>query len=74
LGYMQVLEHAYSRKDKEHLMQYGNVDFSVVWIKHPMFVHHIIKPDKELNTLAKKNKKEGVVFLDNYVDGDTYVA
>lgn len=74
LGYIQGLEHLYEGKDKNHLMKFGNLDYSICWIKHPLFFHHKIIVDKALNEQAKVKKKEGVKYLNDYVDGDFYVA
>lgn len=74
LGYMQVLEHQYIGKDKDHLLKFGNVDYSLVWIRHQMFIHHRIKSSKKLSEEVKAKKIAGAKYLKDYVDGDTYVS
>lgn len=72
LGYLQVLEHAYEGKSIEHLRKFGNVDYSVLWIKDPRFVFHKMKADKTTNKEARERKISGVKYLNDYVDGNTY--
>jgi hypothetical protein len=74
LGYMQVLEHQYTGRNVEHLKKFGNVDYSLIWVRHPMFVHHRIKAGKKLNEEIRQRKLDGARYLTDYVDGDTYVA
>lgn len=80
LGYMQVLEHRYEpipqislAKRKAHMLEFGDVDYSLVWVRHPMFIHHKIKIGNVLNDRVKANKRSGMKFLNEYTDGDTYV-
>lgn len=74
LGYMQVLEHQYTGKDVKHLKDFGNVDYSLIWMRHPMFIHHRMKVSKKLNEEVKQKKLNGTRFLNEFVDGDTYVG
>ena len=74
LGYMQVLEHAYNGTNRNHKVEFGFVDYSLVWIKHPMFIHHRINQSKEMHARILDKKRSGVNYLKEYVDGDTYVG
>jgi len=73
LGYIQGLEHLYDGKDKEHLTKFGNVDFSVIWMKHPMFKYHRIATHDAMNNAIKSARLKGVKILDNYVEGDFFI-
>lgn len=74
LGYMQVLEHQYTGKDRDHLRKFGNRDYSLIWKRHPLFVHHRIKSSKKLNEEIRQKKLSGTKYLTEYVDGDTYAG
>lgn len=80
LGYLQVLEHQYEtvsiprEQQRRHLEKFGNVDYSLVWIKHPMFCHHRLKTSKRTKEIVLQNKLKGMNYLSEYVDGDAYVA
>jgi hypothetical protein len=73
LGYIQGLEHLYDGKDKEHLSKFGNLDYSVIWMKHPMFKYHSIATHDAVNGKIKEAKRKGVKILDNYVEGDFFI-
>ena len=55
-----------------HLIQ--NLEEDLIWVRHPMFVHHRIKMGKELRGKVREKKKQGIKYLTDYVDGDTYVV
>lgn len=76
LGYIQVLAHALSNTGHsvEHIKKYGAVDYSLLWIKHPLFFYHTFTFDKKWNDEVKRRVSEGMVYLREYVDGDSYVA
>lgn len=73
LGYVQVLEHVYEGLDKKVKIKYLGVDFSMVWVKHPMYKYHTIKTKPEVTRMLRKKRDAGVKFLKEYVDGDTFV-
>lgn len=73
LGYIQGLEHLYAEKDVQHLRNFGNLDYSVIWMKNPFFLYHKIKAKPELKEKILQAKKNGVKFLDNYYPGDYYI-
>lgn len=74
LGNMQVLEHQYEGRDKEHLMKFGDLDYSLVWIKHPLFTFTNFAISKKIEERIKQNRLKGVKYLTDYVDGDFYVS
>lgn len=76
LGYIQVLKHRLQNvKDHvEHIKKFGYVDYSLVWIKHPLFVHHQFFQTTEIHNRIKENVLKGVSYLSDYVDGDFYVS
>lgn len=73
LGYLQVLEHKCAIHEKEFGEKNNGLDWSLIWVRHPMFVHHRIKMGKELREKVREKKKQGIKYLTDYVDGDTYV-
>lgn len=73
LGYIQSLQHDYSGKDKEHLKTFGRMDYSVIWMKHPMFRFHKITTDKNLDEAAREKKLKGGKFLKDYFRGDYFI-
>lgn len=76
LGYLQVLEHQLEKHNSsiEHYRKFGGVDYSIIWVRHPLFVHHKFTFDKSLRKRIHDNVLKGVKYLTEYVDGDTYVA
>lgn len=74
LGYIQGLEHLYAGDEKAHLNKFGNLDYSVIWMKHPMFRYHSIKTDDALNDRLKQAKMSGAKIMDDYVEGDYYIV
>ena len=76
LGYLQVLEHEVAQPEKniEHVKKFGNKDFSLVWVKHPMFIYHNFAIDKELQDKVKQKALDGKLYLKELVSGDAYVA
>lgn len=72
LGYLQVLEHAYEGEEIEHLRKFGNVDYSFIWVKHPLFAFHRMEVDEKVNEEAREKKLQGIKYLKEYVDGNTY--
>jgi hypothetical protein len=73
LGYIQGLEHLYPGNNVEHLRNFGNLDYSVIWMKNPLFCYHSIKTKPELKDKIRAEKLKGVKYLDDYVEGDYYV-
>lgn len=76
LGYLQVLQHQLEIKTgkRAHLEKYGNSDFNLLWIKHPMFRYHEMKFNKEARAMVLAKRLGGAKYLKEYVDGDFYVA
>ena len=56
LGYLQVLEHKCAIHEKDFGEKNNGLDWSLIWVRHPMFVHHRIKMGKYL-----------LIFLQNYI-------
>ncbi len=73
LGYIQGLEHLYEGRDIEHIKTFGNLDYSLVWIKHPLWRNYIVETSLEISERLRARRKEGLRYLTEYVDGDSFV-
>lgn len=74
LGYMQVLEYAYTGNNVKHIKQYGMVNYGFFWFKHPMFLYHTFTFSKSIRKRIFDKVNKGMNYLKEYVDGDFYVS
>lgn len=73
LGNVQVLEHQYEGEDVAHLSQFGNLDYSVIFRRHPMHKRMRVFISDTINAKARAAKKAGKIFLNDYMAGDALI-